>query len=56
MTSGGRQYLGRDTKMHPLFRELYLSGDQDDPAAKRPRRQALVRRTARPVERQERSR
>jgi hypothetical protein len=30
MTQGGRSIRGRGGKMHPLFIELYLSGDPDD--------------------------
>jgi hypothetical protein len=31
MTRGARSTQGRGGTMHPLFRELYLSGDVDDP-------------------------
>jgi hypothetical protein len=30
MTQGGRSIRGHGGKMHPLFVELYLSGDLDD--------------------------
>jgi hypothetical protein len=30
MAQGGRSIQGRGGKMHPLFIELYLSGDPDD--------------------------
>jgi hypothetical protein len=30
MTQGERSIRGRGGKMHPLFIELYLSGDPDD--------------------------
>ena len=30
MTQGGRSIRGRSGNMHPLFIELYLSGDPDE--------------------------
>jgi hypothetical protein len=51
MTQRGRSSGDRDQKMHPLFVELYLSGDSDDPAdaagrqrGRRPRSRRSVRR------------
>jgi hypothetical protein len=58
MTRGGRPVRGYLEKMHPLFGELYLGGDVDDPdeaqeewrterAQARARRKVLEKRTHR---------